>query len=109
MKPGDHAATDPVKGLDSNDEMAFMASDAGPAAPEGAKLPKGIAGLKTVTLTDPTNPSAAPTYVYVMKAGDGGPKPAYTARNGYVHYERDANADQFAYSQSSYGGYGAAA
>ncbi|HEY3187284.1 MAG TPA: hypothetical protein VGJ70_07400, partial [Solirubrobacteraceae bacterium] len=108
MKPGDHAAADPVKGLDSNDELAFMASDAGPAAPEDAALPAGIEGVKTVTLADPTNPSAPPAYVYVMRAADGGPKPAYTAANGYVRYRRDANADWFAYSQSSYGSYGAA-
>src|SRR3954447_9920488 len=57
MKPGDHAATDPVKGLDSNDELAFMASDAGPAAPAGAKLPDGVTGMKVVQLLDPTNPS----------------------------------------------------
>ncbi|HEY3189957.1 MAG TPA: hypothetical protein VGJ70_20875, partial [Solirubrobacteraceae bacterium] len=50
MKAGDHAATDPVKGLDSNDELSFMAFDAGPAAPAGAPLPKGIEGIKTVTL-----------------------------------------------------------
>jgi hypothetical protein len=109
MKPGDKAATDPVKGLDSNDEMAFMASDAGPQAPAGAALPAGIEGVKTVTITDPTNPSAAPTYVYVMRAGPKGPKPAFNASNGYVRYHRDANADSFAYSQSSYGDYGAAA
>src|SRR4051794_26455094 len=108
MKPGDHPAGDPVKGLDSNDEMAFMARDAGPAAPAGTPLPKGIEGMKTITLHDPTNPSAPDGYVYVMRAAAGGPKPAYTAANGYVHYQRDANADWFAYSQSSYGDYGAA-
>jgi hypothetical protein len=107
-KPDSPPAKDPVKGLDSNDEMAFMASDAGPAAPDGAALPKGIEGLKTVTLSDPTNPSAPPRYVYVMRAGANGPKPAYNASNGYVHYQRDANADWFAFSQSSYGDYGAA-
>src|SRR4051794_11810329 len=82
MKPGDHAATDPVKGLDTNDEMAFMASDAGPAAPAGTPLPSGIEGLKTISLQDPTNPSAPPRYVYVMRAGANGPDPAYTAENG---------------------------
>jgi hypothetical protein len=109
MKAGDHPAADPVKGLDANDELAFMASDAGPAAPAGAKLPKGISGLKTVALSDPTNPSAETRYLYVMRSGPKGPKPAYDASNGYVRYARDANADSFAYSQSSYGSYGAAA
>jgi len=108
MKAGDHAAIDPVKGLDSNDEMAFMARDAGAAAPAGTPLPKGIEGLKTIALLDPTNPSAPERYVYVMRAGADGPKPAYTSKNGYVHYQRDDDADWFAYSQSSYGDYGAA-
>src|SRR3954469_24477875 len=88
MKDGDHAAKDPVKGLDTNDELAFMASDAGPQAPAGAKLPKGIEGIKTVTVQDPTNASAPPTYVYVMRAA-GKASPAFTASNGYVQYQRD--------------------
>src|SRR4051812_11109587 len=107
-QPASAAAKDPVKGLDSNDELAFMASDAGAQAPNGAQLPKGVEGIKTVTVADPTNPSAAPSYVYVMRAGAKGPEPEFNARNGYVHYQRDAHADWFAYSQSSYGGYGAA-
>ena len=51
-------------------------------------------------------PGAPIRYVYVMKADRAGVKPAFTAANGYVKYQRDANADDFAYSQSSYGGYG---
>ena len=105
-QPASPPATDPVKGLDANDEVAFMASDAGPRAPASAPLPSGIEGAKTVTIADPTNPRAAPTYVYVMKAAANGPRPAFNASNGYVHYARDANADEFAYSQSSYGDYG---
>ena len=34
------------------------------------------------------------------------PEAAFNASNGYVHYQRDANADTFVLSQSSYGGYG---
>jgi hypothetical protein len=107
-QPASAAAKDPVKGLDTDDELAFMASDAGGAAPASAKLPPGITGYKSVTVLDPTNPTAAPRYVYVMRSGPAGPKAAFTADNGYVHYERDANADSFAFSQSSYGDYGAA-
>ena len=33
---------DPVKGLDDDDELAFMASDAGPQAPASAPLPRGV-------------------------------------------------------------------
>ncbi|HEX8854445.1 MAG TPA: hypothetical protein VF752_02510 [Thermoleophilaceae bacterium] len=108
-QPDSPAMKDPVRGLDDNDELAFMASDAGPQAPAGAKLPKGVEAARTITLTDPSNPGAAPTYVYVMKAGDHGPKPAFDATNGYVKYERDANAVLFEKSESSYDGYGNAA
>jgi hypothetical protein len=108
-KPASLPAYDPVKGLDSNDELAFMASDAGPQAPSDAPAPAGIEGVKQVAVTDPTNPSAAPTYVYVMKASASGPKPAFNADNGYVSYKRDPGADTFALSESSYEGYGNAA
>jgi hypothetical protein len=108
-KPASPPAYDPVKGLDANDELAFMASDAGPQAPADAALPAGIEGAKQVVVTDPTNPSAAPTYVYVMKAAANGPKPAFDADNGYVSYKRDPGAGIFAFSQSSYDGYGNAA
>jgi hypothetical protein len=107
-KPASEAATDPVKGLDSNDELAFMASDAGPAAPAGTALPSGIDSVKVVTLHDPTNPAAGSSYVYVMRAAANGPKPAFTYKNGYVTYQRHPDANWFAYSQSSYGDYGAA-
>jgi hypothetical protein len=108
-KPASLPAYDPVKGLDSNDELAFMASDAGPQAPDDAALPAGVEGAKRVLVTDPTNPSASPTYVYVMKAAATGPKPAFSADNGYVSYKRDPGAGIFALSQSSYDGYGNAA
>jgi hypothetical protein len=108
-RPDSPAAKDPVPGLDNNDELAFMASDAGPQAPAGAKLPKGIEGMREVKVSDPTNPSAEPSYAYVMKAGPKGPEPAFDASNGYVHYTRDANADTFEKSESSYEDYGNAA
>jgi hypothetical protein len=76
MKPGDKAAADPVN------------------------------GVKLVTLTDPTNPQAAPRFAYVMRAGEQGPKAAFDATNGYVHYQRDANYDTLVPSQSSYRDYG---
>ena len=60
-----------------------------------AYLVKGL-GESGYIVADPTNPSGAPTYVYVMRAGAKGPEPAFNARNGYVHYQRDAHADWFA-------------
>ena len=105
--PGDGPATtpDPVKGLDTNDELAFMASDGGPQAPKTAPLPQGIEGARRVELVDPLG-DASPKFVYVMKAVADGPRPAFDASNGYVHYDRDANADFFEKSESSYEGYG---
>src|SRR3954453_23874425 len=105
-QPDSPAAKDPIAGLDTNDEVAFMASDAGPQAPGDAERPKGIDGVQEGVVTDPTQPDHAPQYLYVMRAGDGGPKPAFTGKNGYVSYDRDKNADDFAFSQSSYGDYG---
>jgi hypothetical protein len=110
--PDDGISTtpDPVKGLDTNDEMAFMASDAGEQAPSNAPLPKGIVtgSGREVRVTDPYAPSSA-RYVYVMQAASGGPAPAFSGSNGYVHYQRDANADTFEKSESSYQSYGNAA
>src|SRR3954447_13891206 len=43
-RPDSPTAKDPVPGLDDNDELAFMAADAGSQAPADAGLPKGIEG-----------------------------------------------------------------
>jgi hypothetical protein len=105
-KPASPAASDPVKGLDTDDEVAFMASDAGGKAPAGAALPAGIESAKEIAVADPV--AGATRYAYVMLAAAGGPAPAYTAANGYVRYQRDPGADIFALSESSYESYGAA-
>jgi hypothetical protein len=96
---------DPVQGLDTNDELAFMADDAGPQAPRTAPLPAGIEDARRVDLTDPFNPTTQ-KFVYVMKAAPDGPRAAFDASNGYVDYTRDPNADFFEKSESSYEGYG---
>jgi hypothetical protein len=101
---------DPVPGLDDNDELAFMASDAGQQAPSGTPAPKHVDGVKEVRLTDPNDPTAAPTFVYIMRAAaQKGPKPAFDATNGYVSYERDPISETFEKSESSYDNYGNAA
>lgn len=103
---------DPNPGLIDTDEMAFMARDSGPQAPSGALLPRGIAEARQVAVVDPITQQTS--YVYVMRsardaAGNLDVAPAYTAANSpYVHYQRDANADLFVYSQSSFGNYGVA-
>jgi len=107
MVNGYGTTTDPVIGLDDDDELVFMWSDAGMQAPPGTPLPDGIDGSYEVAIADPSNPANV-VFAYVMLAGEDGPAPQYDATNGYVRYERDANADLFVYSQSSYGDYGAA-
>ena len=109
--PASPVAVDPVAGLDHNDELAFMASDAGRRAPKGARLPKGVDGVKEVRLVDPSTPAKPGRgVVYVMRAtAKKGAEPAFDAANGYVRYERDANADTFERSESSYDNYGNAA
>jgi hypothetical protein len=108
-RPDSAVAKDPVPGLDDDDELAFMAGDAGTEAPGGANLPRGIDEARSVRLVDPTRPDDEPRFVYVMKTAERGPTPAFTSRNGYVRYERDQNADLFEKSESSYDGYGNAA
>jgi hypothetical protein len=104
---GPPTTPDPVPGLDGNDEVTFMASDAAPAAPAGAPLPDGITAAKQVVVTDPSN-GGAQRVAYVMLAGTGkdAPKPRFNASNGYVRYQPDPDSDRFLYSQSSYGSYG---
>ncbi len=104
-RDGVASSPDPVPGLDNDDEVAFMASDAGPAAPAGAEQPDGLAGFKTVSVVDPSAPGA-PRYVYVALARADGPSAAFTAANGYVRYEPDADSDTFLFSESSYEDYG---
>jgi len=102
-KDGVTTTADPVKGLDSNDELAFMASDAADQAPSGAAIPAGVDGVKVVTITDPTNPAAAPRYLYIMR----GVKPAFDGTNGYVRYTRDPDYDRLVTERSNkMGAYG---
>ncbi|HEV2813496.1 MAG TPA: hypothetical protein VGW10_09615 [Solirubrobacteraceae bacterium] len=106
-KPDSPVATDPVPGLDTNDEIAFMASDAGPAAPGGGPKPAGVTDLRVVVIADPSAVPVDknPKYLYIGRT-DGTRKPAFDASNGYVKYQRDANADFYEFSESSYRDYG---
>jgi hypothetical protein len=94
-QPEGGPAPDPVPGLDSNDELAFMARDAGPAAPADAPKPRDAADLRRVDL-----PGVGTIYLA------RGPRPAFDASNGYVGYRRDANSDLYELSESSYSNYG---
>ncbi|HET8883059.1 MAG TPA: PKD domain-containing protein [Solimonas sp.] len=84
---------DPVPGLDADDEIVFMARDAGVQAPAGAR-PAGIAAdapVQQVALVDLLAP-AAQRYVYLFRKAGGS---AFRGRSHYVHYQRDADADQW--------------
>lgn len=108
-KPDSEVAKDPVKGLDTDDELVFMDKDAGVRAPSTALVPAGVQDSYEVAIADPTSPGDV-GYAYVMLAGPEGPAAAFDETNGYVHYERDEpeGRNVFLYSQSSYDGYGAA-
>jgi hypothetical protein len=110
---GKATTADPVKGLDDNDELAFMYDDAGDAAPPGTALPAGMASAYEIAVSDPSNGRVSFVYPMLAKAESaGGPSQAsiaqWNADHSYVRYERDANANQFAYSISGSGGYGTA-
>ena len=85
-------AADPVDTLDDDDEIVFMADDAGAQAPLGAAGPVGSgAERQEVRLTDPRDPTAE-RYVYLFLTGSGS---SFDESNGYVDYQRDANADEW--------------
>jgi hypothetical protein len=96
---GVRTTPDPVPGLDDNDELAFMASDAGPRAPHGAEAPRRATAIREVAV-------GGTGYVYVTE----GVKPRFDRSDGYVRYRRDRPlAASFEKSESSYSDYGNAA
>jgi hypothetical protein len=88
------AMQDPVPTLDDDDEVSFMARDAGPAAPAGAALPAKVLPAtegQTIRVTDPTSPTAG--YVYLFLRANGS---SYTAATSpYVTLTRNADADEW--------------
>ncbi|MDD5713262.1 MAG: PKD domain-containing protein, partial [Smithellaceae bacterium] len=85
------ATADPVATLDDDDEIVFMASDAGDQASADTHGPAGTTDKRyQVTLYDPA--TATSKYVYLfLKAGGS----SFNAENGYVTYVRDTNADEY--------------
>lgn len=91
--PAGVAATpDPVPGLDDDDEIVFMASDAGLRAPASAPGPRHTASSRQeIALADPAG--LAPTgYVYLFRRPGGS---RIEASEGYVHFQRAPDADQW--------------
>ena len=91
---------DPVAGFDDDDELSFYASDAGSQAPSDVRAPKGTLSTdadqpgfqprQEISLLDPVTGDTTFVYLFLASAG-----PSFDATNGYVHYQRDANADQW--------------
>ncbi len=90
--PDGYAATqDPVGSLDLDDEIVFQAADAGDRAPADALGPRGTGNSRQeVAVIDPV--TGATSYVYLFTQ-DGGSR--FDATNGYVTYERAADADEW--------------
>ena len=88
-KPG---VPDPVAGLDDDDEVVFMASDAGDMAPQGQLPVDVVAGSagQQLLLADPLDPTKQ-RYVYLFRKQEGS---SFKSKH-YVRYQRDANADQW--------------
>jgi hypothetical protein len=82
---------DPVAGLDADDEIVFMAADAGGIAPPGSR-PSGVKSDpgQQIVLIDPLDP-ATQRHVYLFRK-DGGS--AFQGQH-YVRYTRDADADEW--------------
>ena len=81
---------DPVAGLDHDDEIVIMASDAGDFAGPGVLPPvDGLKQVQMVTLADANDP-ATQRVVYLVQR-DGGSQ----AQQRYVDYQRAADADQW--------------
>lgn len=101
--PGPATTPDPVAGFDHDDELAFMARDAGARAHAGASVPGASSATFEVTLVDPLAPASLDElrYVYVALAPGAPLSPVR-----YVSYERDADAE--IYVESNHGSYGGA-
>jgi hypothetical protein len=93
---------DPQPLFDADDELSFMAGDAGAQAPSGTPLPSGTADGQVVTISDPLDPTTV-RYVYLVTQPGGS---SYDAKNGYVKMTRDSDSltwlDRYSFSPASY-------
>ena len=83
------AKKDPIPGLDMDDEVVFMASDAGKMAPPGT-VPSGVKSTQMVRLMDVADPTAERVVYLVQKEGGSSFKGQH-----YVKFKRNADADQW--------------
>jgi hypothetical protein len=85
------AMQDPVATLDDDDEVVFMARDAGEAAPQNTPPPPGTEAAQSVQVLDPLDPSVTRVVYLFQKTGGS----SFNAANGYVQMRRAADADAF--------------
>jgi len=83
------AMTDPVAGLDDDDEIALQVRDAGAQVPSGTAAPQGATGGQSVALVDPLDPGT-PRYTYLFRKAGGS---SFTGANSEVQMIREADAD----------------
>jgi hypothetical protein len=86
------AMQDPVPTIDDDDEISFMARDAGAPVPAGQIPPPGTSNGQSVKVADPASPGTA-GYVYLFERAAGSTFNA--ANTPYVSMDRDANADEW--------------
>ena len=79
---GPMASSDPDPNLDANDELAFMASDAGDRA-EHINWPQGMLAASEIEVSDPKNGDHG--WVYLMKFSGKAPR----SDRDYVRMEKD--------------------
>jgi len=89
--PGAGPTPDPVPTLDDDDEIVFMARDAGAQAPLGTLPPSDTSSGQAVAITDPLDPGSVKFVYLYLRAGGS----SFNTSNGYVSYVRDANADEW--------------
>ena len=89
---GEGPTPDPVAVLDDDDEVVFMARDAGVRAPDDAPPPgDDVVAVKEIALLDVLDPGTQ-RFVYLVRRPGGS---RFDAGNGYVEYTRNANADEW--------------
>ncbi|MEK6806133.1 MAG: neutral/alkaline non-lysosomal ceramidase N-terminal domain-containing protein [Pseudomonadota bacterium] len=82
------AIPDPIAGLDHDDEIVFMADDAGAMGPTSG-FDTSWKAVQIVRLNDALDPATERVVYLVQKTGGS------TVTEQYVNYQRDPNADQW--------------
>lgn len=87
---GQGAKPDPVQGLDDDDEIVFMARDAGDLY-GGVDFPDDWHAVQLINVLDPLAPQSVRAVYLVVRPGGS----SFSAASGYINYQRAADADQW--------------